>query len=229
MKILGLDTSTSVNTVAICDNDTVLVELVVECGRAHSERLMSTIDWALREAGMAVTNLDALAVSVGPGSFTGLRIGVAAAKGLALAAHLPLVAVPTLDAMARIGAFEDRVVCPLLDAKMREVFGAAFAFTAGDRKTLLAPCVAPVQELLHHLPPDTVFFGDGADLYRDIIKAELPAARILGGPFRAPRASSVCAEATWRVAQGCSTDPGAVAPVYLRMSQPEMMRTRAKP
>ena len=82
MKILAADTSTSVNTVAVCEGAHVVAETVVDCGRAHSERLLATVDWVLNEAGLALNGLDALAISIGPGSFTGLRIGAATWKGL---------------------------------------------------------------------------------------------------------------------------------------------------
>ena len=227
MKTLGVDTSTSVNTVSLCDNGRVLAETVVDCGRAHAERLMATVAWVLAEAGAGVGDVGLLAVSVGPGSFTGLRIGVAAWKGLALAGGLPLIGVSTLDAMTRIGAFHERTVCPLLDAKMGEVFGAVYRFASGRREKLLAECVLPIDRLLTLAPDDTVFFGDGADLYREAIHAARPYATILGGEFRSPRASAVCMEAEEMLAGGCNTAAADVKPVYLRMSQPEVVRAQA--
>lgn len=226
MKILGVDTSTSVNTVALCQDARIVAETVVDCGRAHAERLMATVDWVVGEAGIAIGAIDLLAVSTGPGSFTGIRIGVAAWKGLALAAGLPLAGVSTLDAMARAGAFQDAIVCPLLDAKMNEVFGAVYRFDAGVREKLVADCVAPVEHFLSIAPEDAIFFGDGADLYRGKIVETRPHARVLA-EFRSPRASAVCFEAAEVFARSGEVSAGAVNPVYLRMSQPEVVRAKA--
>ena len=227
MKTLGVDTSTPVNTVALCEKGRIVAETSVDCGRAHAERLMATVDWVLAEAGVGLGAIDLLAVSIGPGSFTGLRIGVAAWKGLALAGGLPLIGVPTLDAMTRIGAFRDTVVCPLLDAKMSEVFGAVYRFGPKGREKLADDCVLPISNFLSLAPEDAVFFGDGADLYHEAIHAARPDAAILGGGFRAPRASAVCLEAEEMFARGCDTSAAVVKPVYLRMSQPEVVRAKA--
>ncbi len=229
MKTLAADTSTPVNTVAICNGERIVAEAVVDCGRAHAERLMSTVDWVLREAGMDLHDLDLLAVSAGPGSFTGLRIGVAAWKGLALATGKPMVAVPTLDAMTRLGAFRDATVVVLLDAKMKEVFGAVYRFEGGARTKLGVDRVAAVESFLDGLPEDTIFLGDGAELYRERIATRMPAACVLGPAFRAPRAGAVCAEALALLASGCKTDAAQIVPVYLRMSQPEVIRAQAAP
>ena len=96
MIIVAGDTSTSINTVAVCRDDAILAETVVDCGRTHAERLLDTITWVLGEAAMSLNQVDALAISTGPGSFTGLRVGLATWKGLALGQDLPLVGVPTL-------------------------------------------------------------------------------------------------------------------------------------
>lgn len=188
---------------------------------------MATVDWVLREAGVGLPHIKLLAVSVGPGSFTGLRIGVAAWKGLALANGIPLIGVSTLDAMSRLGAFHDAVVCPLIDAKMKEVFAAAYRFEGGRRQCIMQERVAPVSDILADLPEHAIFFGDGALLYRELIEAERPGSRVLPATYAAPRAEAVCAEALARMAAGDPGTPETVAPVYLRMSQPEVLRHKA--
>ena len=229
MKTLGVDTSTSVNTVAICDGDRVIAETAVDCGRAHAERLMATVDWVLSEAGLRLPQLDLLAVSIGPGSFTGLRIGVSAWKGLAMASGLPLVGVPTLDAMTRLGVFNDAVVCPILDAKMREVFGAIYRYSNGVREKLTKERVAPVESFCEEAPPGTIFYGDGTMAYGGAILAKRPDVRVLNGALGSPRASAVCAEGAEIAARGLAGGPESVTPVYLRMSQPEVLRAQAAP
>jgi tRNA threonylcarbamoyladenosine biosynthesis protein TsaB len=224
MKILAADTSTSVNTVAVCDGDRVLAETIVECGRSHSERLIDTVDWILEQAGLKLGDLDALAVTIGPGSFTGVRVGVATWKGLALGARLPLVPVPTLDAMTRLGNFRNGIVCPLLDARMHEVFGAIYRFTDGVREKLTPDRVCPIDSLLDEINGTAVFLGDGSGLYRERILERRPDALFAPALCSIPRASAVAAEAKMLIEAGICTEAGLVSPVYLRKSQAEINR-----
>ena len=224
MRILAADTTTSVNTVAVCDGDRVLAETFVDCGRSHTERLMATVDWVLGEAGLTLEEVEALAISVGPGSFTGLRVGVAAWKGLALARNLPLAAVPTLDAMTRLSGFRDAVVCPLLDAKMGEVFGAIYRFDGGKRTKLTEDRVGPVEAVLDGIEPRAWFLGDGAALYQGRIMARCTQAMFLPGLCARPRASAVAAEGIALLDGGACADAALVSPRYLRKSQPEEAR-----
>lgn len=235
MRILAGDTSTAVNTVAFVEDGRVRAESYSECGRKHAERLMATVGFVLSEAGVALRDVDALAIANGPGSFTGLRVGVATWKGLALARGpleppLPLVAVPTLDAMTRLSApVPGAVVCPMLDARMREVFAAAYRFGPGGRAKLLDDGVAAVEAFLEQLTPllddaPVLFTGDGAALYRDRIAAVLPDALFAEPPCDMPRASAVGLEAHAMLAAGCPHDADAVSPVYLRKSQAELAR-----
>ncbi|MEK7792932.1 MAG: tRNA (adenosine(37)-N6)-threonylcarbamoyltransferase complex dimerization subunit type 1 TsaB [Candidatus Hydrogenedentota bacterium] len=224
MRILAADTATAYNTVALVDDGGLLAETVVRAGRRHSERLVATVDWVLSEAGCALKDVDLLAISIGPGSFTGLRVGASAWKGLALAANLPLIGVPTLAAMTRVTAFSDEIVVPLLDARMSEVFGAVFSFVAGHRSRLTEDRVCPVSSILENVPPGAAFFGDGAELYRAAITQRVDRARFLPPEFNAPRAGAVAAEARELFAAGAIADPDAIAPVYLRDSQPEEAR-----
>jgi len=228
--ILAADTTTAVNTVALCTETDILAETLVDCRRLHSERLLATVDWVLGEAGRSLSDVSALAVSVGPGSFTGLRIGAATWKGLALANRLPLVGVPTLDAMARLGAWHDGLVCPLIDARMKEVFGAWFRFEAGLRTRLTPDRVCPVEELLDACPADTglpaFVLGDGAAAYRDRVLAHAPGVVFVPPVCGMPRASAVAFEAFDRLAAGDGADASSLSPVYLRKSQAEVNRDR---
>lgn len=238
--ILAADTSTTVNTVALCrrilDSSgapemVLLAETVVECRRLHSERLLATVEWVLREAGVDLDAVDMLAISIGPGSFTGLRIGAATWKGLAFGLQKPLVGVPTLDAMTQMILCESGLVCPLLDARMKEVFGAVYRFEAGRREKVEPERACAIETLLE-LPVfssgfegiSPLFLGDGARLYRERILTALPAARFAPGPLSVPRASAVAAEAFARLDAGDYGDAALVAPVYLRQSQAEILR-----
>ncbi len=227
MNILAVDTTTSICAVGVCRGERLLAETIVDCGRTHTERLVMTVDWVLSETSLSLDDLDALAVTVGPGSFTGLRVGVAAMKGLALGKRLPLVPVPTLDAMTRLGAFHDGCVCPVLDAKMGEVFGAVYRFAEGKRTKATEDLVVPVEQLLEHVEDTTTFLGDGTAVYGDRIRAGVRHARFAPSLCAVPRASAVALEAAALLEQGVSTNPSEVAPVYLRKSQAEQNRDQA--
>ena len=228
MIILAGDTSTSINTVAVCENGKTLAETVVECGKSHAERLVETIDWVLGEAGISLGDVDALAVSTGPGSFTGLRVGLATWKGLALGQGFPLAGVPTLAAMSRIPGRNEGLLCPVLDARMGEVFAAAFRFDSGRREQVLPECVAPVEVVAEKLAGESpTMFGDGVGVYEDRIRECIPSARFLPRMLWAPRASAVAAEAADMLRAGYSVDAASVRPVYLRKSQAEQNRESA--
>jgi tRNA threonylcarbamoyladenosine biosynthesis protein TsaB len=187
---------------------------------------MGTVDWILGQTGLSLDDLDALAISVGPGSFTGLRVGVAAWKGLATGTGLPLVGVPTLDALVN-RTFHDSLVCPLLDAKMGEVFGAVYRFKDGLRTQLVGARACPVQDMLAGLDGQVFFLGDGAQLYREIIQDALADAVFLPRWCCTPRASLVAIEALAMFRNGTKGDAGEVAPVYLRKSYAEQARDKA--
>ena len=225
MLILSSDTSTAYYSVALSDDRHVLAEVCVEGGRKHSERLLETVDWLLHETGCELNNIDMWAIAHGPGSFTGLRVGVAAWKGLALGAGLPLVGVSTLDAMSRMPELHDGWACPILDAKMQEVYGAVYRFEDGTRTSVKPDTVCPVEELLDGLSGKVTFFGEGAEVYRQRIQDLLPEAVFTSGACDYPRASTVGFEALHLLEEGASSDPGSVRPVYLRKSQAEEARS----
>jgi len=230
--VLAADTSTAANSVALCRGEDILVESVVEGGRLHSERLIPTIDWLLREAGLTLPQIDLLAISIGPGSFTGLRIGAATWKGLALANGLPLIGVPTLDALTRLAPFPPPgYLAAVLDARMKEVYAAVYEFEGSARRCVVDPCACAPEALMdavESLPgfdPDGLgLLGDGASLYRDVFGARWPGAAIAPPGLGVPRASAVAREALALRAAGVSEDAALVNPVYLRKSQAEINR-----
>jgi len=230
--VLAAETSTAINSVALLRGDSLLAEAVIDGRRLHSERLLPTVDWLLGEAGLSLRDIELLAISTGPGSFTGLRIGAATWKGLALANDLPLVAVPTLDAMTRL--------CPcapashlavVLDARMKEVFAAVFRFEGGQRIKVIEDMACSIELLMERIAAldncsesGLTLMGDGADLYRDTIAQRFPQAAIAAPAQSAPRASAVALEALALQTAGACTDAARVSPVYLRKSQAEINR-----
>ena len=126
MRVLGIDSATLVAGMAVVDGERVIVEGFLQTRKTHSERLLPLIDFWLREAELSLSDLDGIAVTLGPGSFTGLRIGLATAKGLALGAGKPLLGIPTLDALALNLTGVPGFICPILDARKSEVYTAVY-------------------------------------------------------------------------------------------------------
>jgi len=233
--LLAADTATPVCSVALCAREPgssvpprLLAEAHFDAGRRHAESLLDTMDATLQLAGVAMEQIDLFAVACGPGSFTGLRIGVATWKGLAFALNRPLIAVPTLDAMTRLVPWSDgTVVCPMIDAKMSEIFASAYRIERGERVRLIEDAVLPPEKFLAQLSGAPLCIGDGAWLYRDRILEALPGALLPLAPGCAPRASALALEAYDRYDGGADTDPGLANPVYLRQPQVSMSKAAA--
>ena len=126
MKVLSIETSTLAGGVALMDEKRLIAEYRLDVVVHHSERILSAIDLLLKESGTTVADLDAIAVSVGPGSFTGLRVGLATAKGLAIARNKPLVLIPTLEAFATIFRYSEAWIVPFIDARKADGYWALF-------------------------------------------------------------------------------------------------------
>ncbi|MBI5118317.1 tRNA (adenosine(37)-N6)-threonylcarbamoyltransferase complex dimerization subunit type 1 TsaB [Candidatus Poribacteria bacterium] len=169
MKILAIETSTLMGSVAVVDDAHLLCELTLHVEETHSAQLMPAVDYVLKTVGVAPANLDGFAVALGPGSFTGLRIGMSTAKGLAVAASKPVVGISTLEAMAWRFPYCPSLICPLIDARMKEVYGAWFRAIDGRIMRLSEDLVLPVSDLLKDLGEDAVFFGSGSQRYREEI------------------------------------------------------------
>ncbi len=216
MKILALDTTGIAMSAAVWDGDAPLSEIYVNNGKKHSETLMPAVDYALSSARSDIMDMDAIAVTVGPGSFTGIRIGVATAQALSYAAEKPLYAVNTLDALME-NTGEDAVVCAVMDARRGEVYAAA---RRADEE-FITGCALPLTELLEKLSGcgGVVFVGDGAVKYTGAILEAKPDARFLPEQFMLQRASSVAA-CVWKN-RAVLTAHDAIKPHYLRESQAE--------
>ena len=226
MVVLAADTSTPFNSVALCDGPDLLAESTVRAGRKHSERLLSTVEWLLSEAGLKLKQVDLLAIAHGPGSFTGLRVGVATWKGLSLGADIPLMGVSTLDAMSRLAPVRDGLVCPLLDAKMGEVYGAVYSFRDGVRTNVTPESVGPVEEILASVRGPVTAIGDGVGAYEERVKTCLGPDAFYPPGCIAPRAWTVASEALERLGEGIEAQGAKVRPVYLRRSQAEEARSK---
>lgn len=165
MILLGIDTSSHRGSVALVQNDSILFELNVDPPKSFSQRIFDAIRLALRETGIRLTDVDAVAATVGPGSFTGLRVGFSAALGFELGLSKPLVGIKTLDAYARVFPVTDRTVCPVLDARKNEIYMAQYRYRDGDLKKLMEDRVMSPDALGDFLAGPVVLYGDAVDRY----------------------------------------------------------------
>ena len=245
MKILAIDSSGLVAGVAVAEDETLLAEYTTNYKKTHSQTLLPMLDEVKRMIDLELSSLDAIAVAAGPGSFTGLRIGSATAKGLGLALNKPLISVPTVDALAMNLYGAGGYICPIMDARRNQVYTGIYAFVpekenadAGMEQTcrlevIKAQYVAPIEEVvrtLNDLPEekDVIFLGDGVPVFHDKLR------ELMKRPFAcAPascnrqRAAAVAVLAQRCVREGRAGDMENAAdhaPEYLRPSQAERTR-----
>jgi tRNA threonylcarbamoyladenosine biosynthesis protein TsaB len=218
VNILALDTSTLAATMALTEDHKVLAESNLPPGRTHSTTLLPEIRRMLKEHTLDVRDVDLFAVGLGPGSFTGLRIGLAAAKGLAWAAGKPLVGVPTLDALARNHPPAQTRICPLLDARKGQVYAALFEpdEAGGWKRTMEEEAFTP-DELAALIHEETVFFGEGVRTWEESLSQLLGAFFLRGEDnLDYPRAEAVARLAVHLFYEGTETDPAGIVPRYIR-------------
>ena len=227
MLVLGIETSTRQGGVAIVGEDHVLCETVLNVEVTHSERLLPAVDRALDEARITLDGLGGIAVSIGPGSFTGLRIGLSTAKGLAYATGLPLVGVPTLEAMAWTLPAARWQVCPVLDARKQEVYAALFRHEPEGLRRVTEDAALPPEDLCRLIRNPTLFLGDGADAYGALFRERL-GDKMLLPPLasRGARPACVAELGRRRLLRGERDEPDSLVPRYLRPSEAELRRRR---
>lgn len=225
MLVMGIDTSTTQGGVALLSGQGVICEYTLNIKATYSERLLPLIDRALQDAGITLGQVEGFAVAVGPGSFTGLRIGLSTAKGLVVVGGQPLVGVSTLEAMAWTLPFCAHPVCPILDARKGEIYCALFRHE-GDRLIRLMDdtAVAP-DRLLNRIQQPTVFLGDGLVVYKGLVQSQLKELALfppLAG--RGGCAAAVAELGRRRLLRGHRDDLVQLAPQYLRSSEAEFKR-----
>lgn len=230
MKILAVDTSTCTGSVAILDGDTLVAELQVTSGETHAKRLMSAVDTALRMAGMSLDECDGFAVTRGPGSFTGLRIGISAIKGLAFALRKPVAGVSTLDALVHQFPWFPHFICPMLDARKGEIYTALYESGAdGSWEKLVSDCVVEPQAWLAQIQDVCLFVGDGVGSYRTLIEQCLGSrARFVPSHLNVLRASVVAILGRQRIQSGQAGDAALLVPQYVRRSDAEIKLERQR-
>lgn len=228
MRILALDSSGLVASVAIVEEDNLIGEYTIHHKKTHSQTLLPMLDEVVRMTQLDMSTVDAIAIAAGPGSFTGLRIGSATAKGLGMALDKPLVEVPTLEALAYNLSYAQGIVCPIMDARRNQVYTGIYRWENGAFGILHPQMAVGMEELLEQLSAYTeniIFLGDGVLVFREQI-----CSRLGGQAFFAPahalrqRAGAVGARAIEYMRQGKCVEAACHKPEYLRLSQAERER-----
>ncbi len=222
MKILAVDTATKSCSVAVIDEKSVISEFSVNHNDTHSKFLMGMIRDILSICHMSVNDLDGFAVTIGPGSFTGLRIGLSAVKGLALASVKPIVGVSSLEALAYQVFGSDKLVCPMMDARRSEVYAARYRFKNLKLEIEKPPMALSPEEAIENINESCILVGDGAILYQDLIRDVLgPTAVFTNFTQHLIRASTVGHIAMQRFKANDTDDVSLIEPFYLRKSDAE--------
>ena len=175
MKILALDSSGLVASVAVVEDDILVAEYTMNYKKTHSQTLLPMLDEVKKAISLDLNSIDAIAVAAGPGSFTGLRIGSATAKGLGLALNKPLIGIPTVDALAYnlYDTAPDTLICPIMDARRKQVYTGLYYFENHTLKILRPQDALPMTDLIEELNrrgKSVIFLGDGVPVYRELIE-----------------------------------------------------------
>jgi tRNA threonylcarbamoyladenosine biosynthesis protein TsaB len=234
MLILAIETSTNTASIALWQTAkeeefpptqrNIIGELTLNLSGNHMATLMPAIDHLLRETNLHIHQVEGIALAVGPGSFTGLRIGVATVKGLAYALQVPVVGVSTLDALAQNVGYAGKLVCPVLDARKKEVYAALYRGDGSGCLTKISGdmVIAP-EELSKQIKEEVIFLGNGVEVYGEIWQRQLGLKACFAPPeFSQPRAVHVARLSQPKFQRGQFLDLFSFGPVYLRRSEAEV-------
>ena len=231
MLILAFETSAKAASVALLEDGKLLGESYQNTGLTHSQTLMVMAEDLLKQCGKTPADVTHVAVAAGPGSFTGVRIGVAAAKGFAWGRQLPLCGVSTLEAMALTLGVWEGTVCSVMDARRSQVYNALFRAEGGTLTRLREDRAISLEELgreLREIPGTIYLVGDGSDLTHRTLKDTVPNLAIPPEHRRHQRASGVALAAVKQIEGGEACDAASLTPNYLRLSQAERERLEKK-
>lgn len=232
MKILAIDSSGMVASVALVEDNVLRAEFTVNDKKTHSQTLLPMLEELKESLGLELETVDAIAIAAGPGSFTGLRIGSATAKGLGLALNKPLVEVPTLEGLAYNLYGTEKLVCPMMDARRSQVYTGIYEYVRSAETYKLHPlapqCAVDVTEILdqcNQLGREVIFLGDGVPVYAERIRERIQVPYSLApAHVNRQRAGSVAALGAVYAAEGRLVPAAEHQPEYLRKSQAERER-----
>ena len=234
MKILALDSSGLVASVAVTEDDVLIAEYTIQYKKTHSQTLLPMLEEVRRMIELDMAQVDAMAVAAGPGSFTGLRIGSATAKGLAFALEKPIIPVPTLEGLAFQMYGADALVCPIMDARRSQVYTGLYEFVYRENKydmrVVRKQCAVSfdgIAEEINRIGRKVIFVGDGIPVFRERMKEILKVSYTLA-PAHRNRQSAACIAALGRIyyEQGRAVSGAEHVPEYLRLSQAERERAQ---
>lgn len=225
MNILALESSGLVASVAMLQDDKLIGEFTTNLKKTHSQTLLPMLDSVVQMLEIDLKTIDAIAVSKGPGSFTGLRIGSAAAKGLGLALDKPIIGVPTVDAIAYNLYGTDKLICPMMDARRQQVYTGLYTFNEGGFEVLTpqkAVAVADILNEVNELKRPVIFLGDGVPVYKALIQEQITCPYLFAPAHLSyQRAGALAALASIYYREGKTESAKAYRPDYLRVSQAE--------
>ncbi|WP_312337099.1 tRNA (adenosine(37)-N6)-threonylcarbamoyltransferase complex dimerization subunit type 1 TsaB [Anaerospora hongkongensis] len=224
--LLAIETATLASGVALATADKLVAEIIVQTRKTHSERLMPHIEQLLELGQVAKEDITAIAVSIGPGSFTGLRIGLATAKALAYVWNVPVIGVSTLAALAYACPAPNSLICPLLDAQKGNVYQAVYRWEKGMLQEVIPPRVIAHQEAINELasqPLPVIMLGEGAVLFQEAIVAAADPIELAPPHIILPRAGSVALLGHQLLRQGIRHDVMTLEPLYIRRSEAEVL------
>ena len=230
MRILAFESSAKAAGAALLEDGMLRAEAYQNSGMTHSCTLMQMAEDLLRTAGLGVQDIDAAAVAAGPGSFTGVRIGTAAAKGFAWGRQIPCYGVSTLEAMALGATGTEGIYCCCMDARRAQVYNAIFAYSGGELTRLTEDRAISIEELhgdLVNIDKKIILVGDGAALCYTTLSERVPGLCLMPEHMRQQRASGVALAAWAMYRRGESGDAAALRPNYIRLSQAERARMEA--
>ena len=227
MKILGIDTSAKFCNLGLIEDEDILIEYTINgLRKKHSSILVPAIKNLLKTIDLKIEEINGIAVSMGPGSFTGLRIGLCVAKGLCYTRSLPLLGIPTLDAMAFPFKEIPYLICPVLESKKDEIYDVVFRGGVSLHRVMDYKC-EDIQSLLARLSPlkeKIIFSGDGIKKYRDIIKNKIGKnALFIDSQLNFPVAASIAFLGLNKLKKGEEDNVSTLSPFYLRKSEAEII------
>lgn len=218
MKILAIESSATASSVAVSVDGVLKAEEFAQNGLTHSETLLPSVSHVLKRAGIDIEDIDLFSVTCGPGSFSGLRIGVATTKGLAYASGKKAVGVSTLEAIAYNLPYSKYLVCPIMDARRDQLYTALYKWSGEGFDEIVPPSALSAAELVSKINDDVIFIGDGVTRFRSFFEEELKE-RAHFAPYNLCAAKAQVVALLAEKKEG--VDPSELNPIYLRLSQAE--------
>ncbi|MGL5714105.1 MAG: tRNA (adenosine(37)-N6)-threonylcarbamoyltransferase complex dimerization subunit type 1 TsaB [Paraclostridium sp.] len=225
MKILGIDTSTNSTSICVIEDDKLICEYTVNTKKTHSQKLMVMLESMIKESDLTIKDIDAIAICIGPGSFTGLRISMATVKAISQVRNLPIIAVDSLESLAFNMNHCEKTICSILDAQKNQVYTAKYIFENGELKTLEEIKVSKIDDLIEEISnsnEEFILVGEAVSIYKDKL-VQVKNILLASPSNNVSKASSLCVLGAIKYKNNIDVhDCYTVNPVYIRKSQAEV-------